>query len=255
MALHNDAIEQAANLLERAWLSGERLAALPDTCRPKDRAQAYRIQQALAERLGPSGGWKVGAPAPHAAPHYAPLPASALHRQASRCRLSDFSRVVLEAELAFTLADDLPPKDAPYTSREVVAAVASLHAVIEIVDSRYRDWPDGVDAFSQLADLQNFGCLVVGEGTTRWREMALDEVAVTLTLDGESRITAVGGNPAGDPLALLVWLANNLPIRGQWLRAGEVITCGSCTGKLPVSHPLQATAQFDGIGGVSVTVL
>lgn len=255
MALNDDAIDQAANLLEKAWVSGERLPSLPDACRPRNHAQAYHIQQALAERLGPTGGWKVGARSPQATRHYAPLPARFLHRQAATCRLSDFSRVLLEAELAFTLARDLLPRDTPYEAEEVVAAVASLNPVIEIVDSRFRDWPDGVETFSQLADLQNHGGLVVGEGTARWQTMALEDVAVCLALDGKPRVTAEGGNPAGDPLPLLVWLANYLPTQGQWLRAGDVITCGSCTGKLPVNNPVEVTAFFEGVGEARVTLV
>lgn len=255
MPQHNDAIDLAASMLEKAWLSGERLPGLPDECRPKDHAEAYRIQRALAERLGPTGGWKVGAPAAHAAPHYAPLPARFVHRQAATQRMADFTRVVLEAELGFVLAHDLPPRDTPYTTREVVAAVGSLNAIIEVVDSRYRDWPDGVDKLSQLADLQNYGCLIVGDGCAHWQAMALDKVRVCLALDGKPHVTGEGGNPAGNPLPLLVWLANCLPAQGQWLRAGDVVTCGSCTGKLPVSHALEATASFEGIGGAKLTLV
>ncbi|MCA1770272.1 MAG: hypothetical protein LC652_10130 [Halomonas sp.] len=255
MTLNDEAAEQAATLLEKAWTSGKRLPSLPDACRPRSHAQAYRIQQALAERLGPTGGWKVGAPGPEAPRHYAPLPARFLSREAATCRLADFSRVLLEAELAFTLACDLPPRDTPYETREVVAAVASLNPVIEIVDSRYQDWPDGIDALSQLADLQNHGCLVVGEGITRWQTMALEKVAVCLVLNGKSRVTADGGNPAGDPLPLLVWLANHLPTQGQWLRAGDVVTCGSCTGKLPVNHPVEVAVSFEGVGEARVTLV
>ncbi|MGJ7457723.1 2-keto-4-pentenoate hydratase [Halomonas sp. MA07-2] len=255
MTQQDDIIEQVSGLLERAWLSGECLSSLPDACRPVDQAQAYRIQRRLAERLGPTGGWKVGAPSPDGAPHYAPLPARFLQHGSATCRLDELGRAILEAELAFALKEDLPPHEAPYGRDEVLSAVASVHAVIEIVDSRFRDWPEGTDKLSQLADLQNFGRLIVGEGQAEWSALDLSRVPASLTLDGALEVSAVGGNPAGDPVALLVWLANALPATGQWLRAGEVVTCGSCTGKTPVGEPVRATATFEGVGRVEVELV
>ena len=64
-----------------------------------------------------------------------------------------------EAEIAFVLGADLPEPDT--TVDQVAAAVASVHAAIEIVDSRIADWKitfadtvadNGSSAFFVLAD-------------------------------------------------------------------------------------------------------
>jgi 2-keto-4-pentenoate hydratase len=47
---------------------------------------------------------------------------------------------VAEAEFAFRMAVDLPPRREPYSVDEVLAAVATLHPTIEIPDSRYDDF-------------------------------------------------------------------------------------------------------------------
>src|SRR3546814_15270055 len=64
-----------------------------------------------------------------------------------------------DAEIAFVLGADLP--DADTTVEQVAAAVASVHAAIEIVDSRIADWKisfadtvadNGSSAFFVLAE-------------------------------------------------------------------------------------------------------
>ncbi len=254
MRQQDEVTERASSLLEEAWLSGVPLDGLPDSCRPADQGQAYRIQQRLAERLGKRGGWKVGAPSPDGLAHYSALPARFIHDDNSRCLLDDFNQINLEVELAFLIGRDLPARDTAYTRKEVIDAVASVHAVIEMVDSRFRDWPNGVDKLSQLADLQNFGRLIVGDGVVQWRELDLPRLPVSLSLDKARVVSDSGGNPAGDPLSLLVWLANTLPTTGQSLCSGHVVTCGSCTGKTPVNKPVRVTGHFEGVGRVTVNL-
>jgi 2-keto-4-pentenoate hydratase len=250
MTHSDDGLEQAARLIEQALVRGERLEGLPEQCRPTDHAQAYEIQRRLAHRLGQCGGWKVGAkaPDPEAPRHYSPLPASLVREGPVELAFSRFSYPALEAEVAFKLGKELPARERPYSPAEVREAVASVHAVIELVDSRFMAWPEGVDALTQLADLQNNGFLVVGEGVSDWQSLALDSLAVTLSVDDAEIVNAQGGNPAGDPFALLVWLANALPDQGQALHAGEIVTCGSCTGKHPAKGPLDGVATFESLG-------
>jgi 2-keto-4-pentenoate hydratase len=250
MTHRNDLRDEAARLIEQALVGGERIEALPDEYRPTDLAQAYEIQRRLADRLGQRGGWKVGAksPDPDAPRHYSPLPASLVRQGPVELAFSRFSYPSLEVEVAFKLGKDLPARDRPYSSTEVREAVASVHAVIELVDSRFMDWPAHVDALTQLADLQNNGFLVVGEGRSDWQTLSLETLEVALSVEDAEVVNARGGNPAGDPFALLVWLANALPEQGQALSAGEIVTCGSCTGKYPAEGPLKGVATFEALG-------
>ena len=47
---------------------------------------------------------------------------------------------VAEAEFAFRMAVDLPPRGRAYAVDQVLAAVATLHPAIEVPDSRYDDF-------------------------------------------------------------------------------------------------------------------
>src|SRR6266446_101837 len=81
---------------------------------------------------------KTGKPGPEAEPAYAPIftvSASPGRFPAKTQRLFG-----IEAEIAFRLARDLPKRDKPYTRDEIVAAIASMHPAIELVDTRFADF-------------------------------------------------------------------------------------------------------------------
>jgi len=56
------------------------------------------------------------------------------------------------------------------------------------------------------------------------------------------------GNPAGDPLRLLAWLANEGAHSLGGLRAGQWVTTGSCTGTVLVAPGTRVVADFPGLG-------
>ena len=53
---------------------------------------------------------------------------------------------VAEPEFAFRMRADLPPRPAPYSVAEVLAAVDTLHPAIEIPDSRFADFVSAGEA-------------------------------------------------------------------------------------------------------------
>ena len=67
--------------------------------------------------------WKTGGPNAEATPVAAPIPQSKLFRSPVTLQGKDFNEIGIEAELAYTLAHDLPPRATPYTEADVVAAI------------------------------------------------------------------------------------------------------------------------------------
>ena len=237
------AIEQAAALLRAARRDpGQLLPALPDGLRPADAATAYAIQQAVAAGVA-IGGWKVGAPNPTAPCFCAPMPAAGLH--ASPARLPAGRLRGVEAEIAFRLGRDLPPRATPYDRAEVIAALASAHPAIEVLESAYLD-PRTVDPLSGLADSVMHGGFVHGPAVTAWQGVDFAAVTVTQTI-GDAVRTATG-NPAGDMIRLVVWLANEGSRWAGGLRAGQFVTCGSWTGFTPAPAGARVRVAFAGIG-------
>lgn len=246
-------IAAAARMLLAARATGTPIGALPPHAQPQTIDDAYAIQDVQVQTFGRIGGWKVGARAPDAEPNCSPLPASLVLASPQTFAPVRFPLHLVEAEIAFTIARDLPRRAAPYTIDDAVGAIASVHAAIEIVGSRYVDWR-AQSPLAQLADLQNNGVLVVGEGRTR--ELRVDQTKLGVRIDVAQApvLQVTGGNSAGDVLRLLAWLANHSVVRCGGLREGDIVTTGSCIGAYAVPPGSRVRATFDGLAPVEVTV-
>src|SRR5271165_6579296 len=99
----SDAAARLASILIEAHAAGESITALSVDAEIASRDEAYRAQAAVARRLGPVIGWKVGRKGPDAAPARAPLLANRVHRSGDSLERDAFRLWLLEAELMFRL--------------------------------------------------------------------------------------------------------------------------------------------------------
>lgn len=247
MDRHHDA---ARLLLSARRDPTQKLHSLPETMRPKTEEQAYLVQRAIMAELGGIGAWKVGSPHPAGPVTCAPLPAAGVQASPGHVSTEQCTDGGVEAEIAVRLARDLPPRDAPYGPEEVLAAIASAHPAIEVLQSRYVD-PDQVDPLSVLADgLAHFG-LVVGPAIAGWQSINLEAEQVALVVNGQEMKRRTG-NPGGDMLRLVTWLANHGARWAGGLRAGQYVTTGSWTGKDFVAPGAEVRIAFDHAGDAAL---
>lgn len=244
----NDRAIRAAALLAEARKTGQGLAELPIDCRPRNDEEAYAIQDAVVRSTGPIRGWKTGAATPETEPAYAPI--FTVLAEPQRFPAKTQRLFGIEAEIAFRLARDLPKRDRPYTRDEVVAAIATMHPAVELVDSRFADFAK-VDGTSKLADNQSNGALIHGPAVADWQKLGLDlaRPRITVTIDGKVAAQTTG-NSGGDPLRLLTALANHCAGRTGGLRAGDMITTGSITGVTFAKPGATVIADFGSLGAV-----
>jgi 2-keto-4-pentenoate hydratase len=207
-------------------------------------AEAHHVQDFTVAAMGGRGGWKVGAANPTAEPGVSALPRSLMRESPAR----------FEGEIAFRFARSLPTRETPYTRTEVLAAVATVHPAIEIVDSRYSEWRMR-SPIEQAADLGNHGAFVLG-AASRGVGASVNqlELAAEIRVNGERRVALVRGNTAGDVQRLLTWLANHCASRGTPIEAGEVVTSGSCTGLIEVNAGDRVEAALAGLGIAEVFI-
>jgi len=216
---------------------------------PADAAAAYDTQERTISQLGAVGGWKVGAHYAAAQPACAPLPASGIFASGVSLVGPPWHTRGVEVEVALRLARDLG--EAP-SHAELVRAVDSVLPAIEVVETRLADWRDS-EPLAQLADLQSHGALVLGKPSPlRAADLDLRCVEAYLAFDGQPVASTYGANPAGDVWRLLAWLAGHCARRGRPLRAGQVVTTGSCTGMLFAHEGAEVKAQLKGIGLVGL---
>ncbi|OCP18612.1 MULTISPECIES: fumarylacetoacetate hydrolase family protein [unclassified Ensifer] len=242
-------IQEAASLLIESRRARKLARVLSPG--PRDADAAYLVQDAVAHHLGPVGGWKVGAKSPDATPNAAPLLASAMKAGPTEWPSSDLNIYCVEPEIAFRIGRDIAPRSEPLSESEVYAAVASIHAAIEIVDTRLVDW-ETADPLWKLADNQSNGGFVYDPAGIAWDGEGLADAHVRLTINGVVKADQRGGNPAGDPRWLLLWLVDHCVRSRGGIRAGSLVTTGSYAGMVFVEPGAAVTADFIGIGSTSL---
>jgi 2-keto-4-pentenoate hydratase len=267
----SEQLEAASSTLWDAWQAGMRVTVLSEACRPRTRQDGYAIQAQFERRSAkPLFGWKIAATSRAGQAHInvdGPLAgrllAERVFESGARLRFGANNMQVAEAEFAFRMAVDLPPRDKPYSVDEVVRAAGTLHPSIEVPDSRYDDFTI-VGAAQLIADN---GCaheFVLGPAAPdSWRSIDLAAHRVTGSVRGASPSggspeqidrDGVGANVLGDPRIALAWLVNELSQLGITLGAGQVVTTGTCLTPLPISPGVDVRMDFGTLGSVSVSL-
>lgn len=257
--LDKDLIASASNVLVKHWRDGTKLDALETKLRPQSRADGYAIQAVLEKQsLGKLFGWKIAATSEAGQKHInvsGPLAGRIMSdtviADGGTASMKGNAMRVGEPEFAFRMGRDLPPRATPYSVEEVLAAVDTLHPAIEIPDSRFGGFVAAGEA-QLIADNACAHLFVLGAPTTaNWRAMDLIEERPKITLRGQSYI-GHGKNVLGDPRVALAWLANELRGLGVTLRAGEVVTTGTCHPPLPIDAGDRFAVDFGALGKVSM---
>lgn len=154
----------------------------------------------------------------------------------------------VEPEVGFVLDRDLAGPG--LTVDDVAAAVRSVHAALEIIDSRIVDWRIGL--VDTIADNASSGGVVLGD------QLAVDPsdlaaVDCVFEVNGAVYATGVGADVQGTPLGAMTWLANRLGEFGVRLEEGHVVLSGSITRAAPVAAGDRVTAAFPGLGAIRAT--
>lgn len=239
----------AASMLMDARRTHTPMVDLPEALRPTTQEEAYFVQDRLALTYGEVGGWKVGAPTAEATPMFAPMPLAWIASDGAVLRDTAHRFRGLEAEIAFLIGRDLPPRQTVYTRDEVVAAIASCHPAIEVLESGLLD-PTQATRMSMIGDLQMHGGFVFGAAYANWQRIDFSTEKVTLIVDEVVRVERTGSNTSGDLMRLLPWLANEGAMRTGGLKKGQWVTTGSWTGVSQATSSSEVSAKFSNTGEV-----
>jgi 2-keto-4-pentenoate hydratase len=210
----------------------------------QDERQAYAVQQLVAARLGPIGGWKVGAAGPAAPPSCAPMPLAGLFKSPKDLDSRLFTQREVEAEISFTFQTGLPPRDTPYTQQDIIAAIGTCQPGLEVLQSRLEN-PGAAGQLALLADFIQTGAYVWGEPIDDWQSIDFTTMQVVQSISDGPIVTRIG-NPAGDMFRLMLWLANTGTHWAGGIKAGQIVTCGSWTGKTQAPAQCEVEAEFVG---------
>lgn len=250
----------AFDVIWQAWREGRSLDRLPADMAPQSDREGYAIQAHFEDATAqPLYGWKIAATSEAGQKHInVPGPiagrmiAEHVYAQTDEIPFGHNLLAVMEPEFAFQMGTDLPPKENDYTRAEVMAAVASLHPAIELPNTRFND-VTAVGAAQIAADAACGGTFVLGDAAPEaWRDLDLSTHKVQVRINGHAPVDGIGANVLGDPRDALTWLVNAVSKQGSSLRAGQVVTTGTCMPPPPMKAGDAAHADFGVLGQVSM---
>ena len=233
----------------------------PDAVRhPRSIEEAYAIQHEIAALCGaPVRGFKVGSTSVEAQrllgtdePGAGLLLAPYVHESPARISIAPAHTPAVEGEFAFRLGRDLPPRASRYEIDEVADAVAAVAGAIEVVGTRLAGGLAGKGRLLVTADCGANIAFVAGPWREDWRSLTLKTHPVAITINGALRGTGFGERALGDPMNVMLWLANQQSAAGRGLKAGEIISTGTCTGLDAVVPGDRARADFGELGLVDI---
>jgi 2-oxo-3-hexenedioate decarboxylase len=156
----------------------------------------------------------------------------------------------IEPEIVFVMRSRL--QGPGVTAAAALAAVGSVHAGLEVIDSRFRDFSFALpDVVADNASSSRFTVSATGVPAP-----GLDLVleACVLRKNGVVVDTATGAAVQGNPLEALALAANDLALRGEAIEAGDLVLTGGLTDAVFVQPGDEVSAEFTSLGLVTISV-
>lgn len=256
----NSVVGEIAHAFVDARRSWQSIAAYPGNP-PSDLKTAYRIQdEAISIWQRPIGGWKVGKINPPASENLGanrligPVFEDAIqYEQAGGNRFRIFADGFAAVEAEFMLR--LAPADGPLP-RDPVEALGWVDEVrigIEVASSPYAKInADGPCV--TVSDHGNNAGLLIGKQVEKTNWAKLDDVALTLDIDGEQVGKATTATMLDGPFGAVCFLLQNLAERKIKPKAGWWISSGAITGVHEIAPGSVAAAHFSNVGSVLAQV-
>lgn len=180
-----------------------------------------------------------------------PILSAFVHKSPVRLPRGEFFIAVVEAEIAVVLARDLGGDGRALSRDEVANAIAAVLPAIEVADSRWSNFKEA-SAGAILADAGFAGAWIGGEPVRDWRAIDLAALPVRLLRGSEEIASGRGMRAMGDPLLAVCAALADLARDGEGMKAGEVISTGTCTAPYMARTGDELLADFGPLGQVRV---
>lgn len=153
-----------------------------------------------------------------------------------------------EPEIAFVMGRRLAGPGV--TAAQALAAVSSVCAAIEVIDSRYAGFKFSLaDA---VADNNSSGRYVTGPISRDPFGIDLGLEACLLEVDGQIVDTATGAAVLGHPAEALAFAANTMAARGHAIEAGWIVLTGGMTDAIAIAPGARVAAHFTTLGSITI---
>lgn len=258
-----DYFERLARDLASAWTAGDTTPLPAEGRQPTSRAQAYAVQDRMAELIGGRiAGWKVGATVRAVQlfeGHDGPLPgrvfADRSFSSPAQVPFKLFRSPKVECEFAFRLNQALPPGRAPITADQL-APLVTFHPAIEIAAYRYAPGTGhrALTTYDGIADNGGAGGAVLGDAVTNWRGLPFETMPIDARIDGSDPIQMYSGAYRRDPLTITAETLSDLRERGVPLEAGMFVLTGSLSLPTAIRRGQTLVARFADLAPLTLTM-
>lgn len=170
----------------------------------------------------------------------------------SRCSIkaSEFCRLAVEAEIAFILKKNL--KGPGVTSADVFGSTAYITGALELVDCRVTDWQPSIT--EAIADNSLHAGVVLGPVVKKLERLDLRFEGAVISKNGNLLASGCGAEALGNPVNVVIWLANKLSEYDHELKAGNIILTGSLTNYFHVEPGDTMDVSFSNLGGIQFNI-
>ncbi len=154
----------------------------------------------------------------------------------------------IEPEIVFVMASRLAGPGV--TAEQALAAVGSVHAGAEVIDSRFKDFKFA--AGDVVADNASSGAYVVAADGLAPDALDLVAEEVLLEVDGEVVDRATGEAVLGHPAEALALAVNELARRGLAIEAGWTVLTGGMTDAVFATPGSTVACRFATLGDLTL---
>jgi len=252
-------INHLAALVDDAAVSGQTLTMLTAEHPELDLDTAYTVQRvSMARRLARGEtlvGMKMGLTSTAKMeqmgvhdPIYGHLTNSMILAPGGTLDLEGLVHPRVEPEIAFVLASDL---SGTVTPDEAMAAVATVHPAIEVIDSRYTDFK--FTLIDVVADNTSACRYVLGAGSPA-AQIDLSDLRIDMNVGDREQRSGSSQAILDHPAKSLARLAAMLATRGEGLKAGQTILAGAATAAVHVAAGDRVDVHVAQLGSVHFEV-
>lgn len=154
----------------------------------------------------------------------------------------------VEPEIVFVMGERLAGPGV--TAASALAAVASVHAGFEVIDSRFENFSFALP--DVVADNASSSRFVVGGKAVPPAGLDLALEGCLLGIDGQIVDSATGAAVQGHPAEALALAANALGRRGQTIEKGWIVLTGGLTDAVFVERGHVISAEFTHLGSLTL---
>ena len=270
----DDLREELAETYAERYLANQAYPAVTTRLADLDQAGAYEFQDMFIDELKDRGevqsGWKLGftgdSPRPFGAPSpvFGQLFESQSIAPGSTIDISEtFVSAAMGVELAIFIAEDaeFETSDFPLSRETVLNLIGSVAPLTEFPELGFEEGPMGIDYRDLIANNAGAKAYVVGERVAIANlddddddAMDIDNINVRIFKNNELISEAISGDALGSQVEALEFLLRQLALRGEGVKAGQIIATGSLGGDLGL-EPGEYRFEYAGLGTNTFTVV